>query len=111
MLTGETVGIKSKVTAYDSDGNKTETWDTTATVGDVLVAPGDTSDIRDGDRTDSTKVSFTLGFPKTFSTRLRGCRCTVRGTDYSVIGDPQPNTLANCPTAWWYTARVEAIDG
>ncbi len=111
MLTGETVIVKSRTTSYDSGKNKTTSWEPVATVGNVLVAPGETVDVRDGDHSDGTKVSFTLGFPKAFSLSLRGCRCTVRGRDYSVVGDPQPNTLANCPTQWWYTAKVAVIDG
>lgn len=103
---------------YDEHMEEVETWEREE-VQNVLVAPGSTSDVEESARPDGTRAVFTLGFPKTFSKSLRGCRVVVRCPEggnegehtYSVIGDPQPNTLENCPTKWWYTAEVEAVDG
>lgn len=110
LLHGEAVTVLTPSVAYDEHMEEVETWEREE-VQNVLVAPGSTSDVEESARPDGTRAVFTLGFPKTFSKSLRGCRVEVRGTAYSVIGDPQPNSAANCPTAWWYTAEVEAVDG
>lgn len=86
------------------------TWED-ATVQNVVVTPGSTSDVLDSTRPDGTRVAFTLGFPKTFTAPLRGCRVLVRGIECAVVGDPQPYTAANVPGAWNYTAEVERVDG
>lgn len=118
LFTGETVTVLTPKVTYDEHMEEVVSWEREA-VDDVLVAPGSTSDVEDTDRPHGTRASFSLGFPKTFSKPLRGCRVVVRPVDgedealhtYSVIGDPQPNNMDNCPTSWWYTAEVEAVDG
>lgn len=118
LLTGETVVVLTPTVGYDEHSEKVEGWDRLE-VGNVLVAPGSTSDVEDSTRLDGTRAVFTLGFPKTFSAPLRGCRVVVRPVEgdpepehtYAVIGDPKPNCAANCPTRWWYTAQVEAVNG
>lgn len=118
LFTGEQVTVLTPKVTYDEHMEEVTTWER-ETVGDVLVAPGSTSDVEDSVRPYGTRASFTLGFPKTFSKPLRGCRIVIRPVDgedealhtYSVIGAPHPNTMANCPTPWWYTAEVEAVDG
>ena len=111
MIHGETVTVKHRTISYDDAGNRTDAWDDGETVENVLVAPGTTLDVRLDDRVSGTQVALTLGFPKTYAGQLRGCLVNVRGRDYAVIGDPQPNTLANCPTQWYYTASVGVVDG
>ena len=110
LLHGEAVTVLTPSVTYDEHMEEVETWEREE-VQNVLVAPGSTSDVEGSARPDGTRAVFTLGFPKTFSKSLRGRRVEVRGTVYSVIGDPQPNTLENCPTQWWYTAEVEAVNG
>lgn len=111
LLSGETVTVLTPSYDYDEEaGEEVPTW-SERTVVNVLVAPGSTSDVDEEARPHGTRSVFTLGFPRAFSAPLRGCRVVVRGTAYAVIGDPQPNEAANCPTAWWYTAEVEAVDG
>lgn len=110
LLHGEPVTVLTPSTAYDEHGDEVTTWEREG-VENVLVAPGSTADVEDPTRPHGTRAVFTLGFPKAFGKRLRGCRVEVRGREYAVIGDPQPNTLANCPTQWWYTAEVEAVEG
>lgn len=110
LFTGETVTVLTPTTTYDEHMEEVTTWER-ETVEDVLVAPGSTSDVEDSVRPYGTRAVFTLGFPKTFSASLRGCHVVVRGTEYAVIGDPQPNNMDNCPTPWWYTAEVEDVDG
>lgn len=110
LLHGENVTVLTPSTGYDEHGDEVMAWEREG-VENVLVAPGSTADVEDSTRPHGTRAVFTLGFPKGFDKRLRGCRVVVRGREYAVIGDPQPNTLANCPTAWWYTAEVEDVDG
>ena len=110
LLTGETVTVKTPVYEEDEHNELSVTWKETE-VANVVVASGSTSDVEDSTRPYGTRAAFTLAFPKTFDASLRGCRCVVRGSEYAVIGDPHPNTIENCPTAWWYTAEVEAVDG
>lgn len=110
LLTGETVVVRTPNITYDGHMEAVETW-SEQEIDNVVVAPGSTSDVTDTTRPWGTRAAYTLGFPKTFSAPLRGCRVVVRGVEYAVVGDPQPNAMENCPTAWWYTAKVEAVDG
>lgn len=118
LIAGESVTVRTPTVGYDEHMEEVVTWDE-AIVSNVVVTPGATSDVLDGTRPDGTRVAFTLGFPKTFSKPLRGCRVVVRPVDgedealhtYSVIGDPQPYTLENVPGPWNYTAEVERVDG
>ena len=110
LIAGETVTVRTPTVGYDEHMEEVVTWED-ATVENVVVTPGATSDVLGSTRPDGTRVAFTLGLPKTFTASLRGCRCVVRGIECAVIGDPQPNDAENCPTAWWYTAEVEAVDG
>ena len=110
LLAGETVRVKRRTVTFDEHMEQVESWEAIE-VANVLVAPGSTSDVQASDRPDGTIAAYTLGFPKTFSGSLRGAVVEIRGRDWRVIGDPQPNQMENCPTQWWLTAQVEAIDG
>ena len=110
LIAGETVTVRTPTVGYDEHMEEVVTWDE-ATVENVVVTPGATSDVLDSTRPDGTRVAFTLGFPKSFTAPLRGCRVLVRGVECAVIGDPQPYTPRNVPGAWNYTAEVERVDG
>ena len=110
LIAGETVTVRTPTVSYDEHMEAVETW-AEQEVDDVVVAPGSTSDVTDTTRPWGTRAAYTLGFPKTFSSSLRGCRVVVRGVEYAVIGDPQPLTPENVPGPWNYTAEVEAVDG
>lgn len=110
LIAGETVTVRTPSISYDEHMEEVMTLED-ATVQNVVVTPGATSDVLDSTRPDGTRVAFTLGFPKTFTAPLRGCRVIVRGIECAVIGDPQPYTAENVPGAWNYTAEVEAVDG
>lgn len=60
LLHGETVVVRTPSVEYDEHMEEVETW-TEATVENVLVAPGSTSDVTDSTRPDGTRVAFTLG--------------------------------------------------
>lgn len=110
LIAGEAVTVLRPSVSYDEHMEEVVGWDEEE-VENVVVAPASTSDV-DGDaRPHGTLARLRLGFPKSFTAPLRGCRVSVRGTEYAVIGDPQPNTAANCPTPWWYTAEVGDVDG
>lgn len=110
LLSGEDVVVVRRSVGYDENMDKVESEER-EDVGNVLVAPGSTVDVQDSSRPDGAKAAFTLGFPKWYGKSLRGCGVVVRGREYRVIGDPQPNSEVNCPTPWWYTAQVEDVDG
>lgn len=110
LISGEEVTVLTPSTTYDGHMDEVTTWDEQV-VENVVVSPSSTSDADEASRPHATQAALTLGFPKAFSAPLRGCRVRVRGRLFSVIGDPQPNSLENCPTPWWYTASVEVCDG
>jgi hypothetical protein len=110
LIAGEAVTVRTPTITYDEHMEESTIW-TETTVANVLVMPGVTSDVTDSTRLHGTRVAFTLGFPKTFTALLRGCRVVVRGTEYDVIGDPQPATASNLPSPWSRTVEVEAADG
>lgn len=110
LLHGETVTVRTPTYKVDENRDVVEEW-ADETVDNVLVAPGSTSDVDGSARLHGSRAVYTLGFPKTFRGSLRGCRVVVRGDELSVVGDPRPNDPANCPTPWWLTAEVEAVDG
>lgn len=110
LIAGEAVTVRTPTVGYDEHMEEVVTWDE-ATVANVVVTPGATSDVLDSTRPDGTRVAFTLGFPKTFAASLRGCRVIVRGIECAVIGDPQPLTAGNVPGSLNRTVEVEAVDG
>ena len=110
LIRGESVTVRTPTNSYDEHMEEVTTWDE-ATVGNVVVHPGATSDVLESTRPDGTRVAFTLGFPKGFSEPLRGCHVVVRGVECAVIGDPRPHTPGNVPGPWNYTAEVARVDG
>lgn len=110
LIAGETVIVRTPTVGYDEHMEEVPSW-SARPVQNVVVTPGSTADVRDSTRPDGTRVAFTLGFPKTFTAPLRGCRVLVRGIECAVIGDPQPYTAENVPGAWNYTAEVTRVDG
>ena len=110
LIAGETVTVRTPTIGYDEHMEEVVTWQD-ATVQNVVVTPGATSDVLDSTRPDGTRVAFTLGFPKTFMEPLRGCHVLVRGIECAVIGDPQPYATENTPGPWNYTCEVARVDG
>lgn len=110
LIAGEAVTVRTPSVSYDEHMEEVVTWEE-EDVENVLVTPGATSDVADGTRPGGTRTAFTLGFPKTFTAPLRGCRVAVRGIECAVVGDPQPLAAGNVPGAWNYTAEVERVDG
>ena len=110
LIAGETVTVRTPTIGYDEHMEEVVTWQE-ATVQNVVVTPGAASDVLDSTRPDGTRVAFTLGFPKSFTAPLRGCRVLVRGIECAVIGDPQPYAAESTPGPWNYTAEVARVDG
>lgn len=109
-MIGEQVTVWTPATTYDASMDAVVTW-TSTVVQDVLIDPSTGSDVEDNIRLDGTRARLRLHFPKTFNDSLRGCKVTVRGTDYNVIGDPKPYTDENTPTRWHLPADVEVVNG
>lgn len=110
LVQGETVTVIRREFERDELGEPSSERVTRETVGNVVVAPGSTSDL-DASRPEGVTVSFTLCFPKSYGGDLRGCSVEVRGTEYSVVGDPQGYTSENTPGDWNLTAEVTRTDG
>lgn len=110
LIAGTTVTVLTPVSSLDEHHEERRGWEPRV-VENVLVCPGQTSDVTDTDRPLGTRADVTLGFPKTFSDRLRGCRVKVGERTFSIVGDPVPNMAENCPTQWWYTAEGVEVDG
>lgn len=111
-MQGETVVVHRRVETGHDPLNSPVYEDVTETVHDVLVAPGPRSDVDASTRPDGTRVAWNLHFPKPYAESLRGAKVSVRGQKPAkVIGDPQPYTLENTPTRWWYPVELERVDG
>lgn len=108
LLKGQTVTVKRTIVSY-VDGERV-TATTADEVEGVLVCPGATSDAVADARPDADRTAYTLAFPKGYDECLRGALVGIDGGWYSVVGDPRPCRL-NCPTRWWMTVEVEAVDG
>lgn len=110
-MKGETVIVERRAEAGTDDLNNPTYETTSSEVSNVLVCPGSTSDVIGSIRPDGAEVTYTLHFPKTFSGSLRGCRISVRGEWFSVIGDPKPYALESCPTEWCMPVEVGVVNG
>ena len=110
LIRGEDVTVRRPSTGYDEHMEEVVTWDE-ETVANVVVTPGATSDVVDAARPSGGRVDYTLGFPKTFTASLRGCRVVVRGVECAVVGNPQPYTADNVPGAHNYTVEAVRVDG
>lgn len=111
---GETVRnpMGEIVTAGDFEG----------ALDDVLIVPGDSSDLTGSLRSEGDRTVYTLHFPKSFPETvkgipqellksLKGARVRVRGEVFRVIGDPKPYMDVNTPTRWNFPVRVEVVNG
>lgn len=111
MFGTESVTVKVAGPSGEVDPFGAPITSTTSTVvSGVLVAPGPTSDL-DASRPEGVSVVYTLHFPRGFALALRGATVNVRGTDYEVVGDPQPYTEANVPGPWTMPVEVRAVEG
>lgn len=113
MIKGASVIVHFPVAGtVDRFGNATETW-TQATVDDVLISPGVTSDL-EASRPEGVQVAYSLHFPKTFTESLEGCLIELlepySGT-YRVIGAPSAYMDENTPTRWHMPVEVEVAHG
>lgn len=110
LIQGETVTVIRREVERDELGEPSSAKVTREAVGNVVVAPGSTSDL-DASRPGGVTVSFTLCFPKSYGGELRGRTVEVRGTEYAVVGDPQRYAPENAPGDWNLTAEVTRTDG
>ncbi len=109
-------------TARNPMGEIVTAGDLEGTLDDVLIVPGDTSDLNGSIRSEGDRTVYTLHFPKAFPgavkgipqeflKSLKGARVRVRGETFRVIGDPKPYMDVNTPTRWNFPVRVEAVNG
>lgn len=109
-------------TARNPMGELLSFEDFEGTLDDVLIVPGETSDLNGSLRSEGDRTVYTLHFPKTFPeavkgipqeflNSLKGARVRVRGEVFRVIGDPKPYMDVNTPTRWNLPVKVEAVNG
>ena len=112
MIVGESVTVLSRQkTGVDALNSPVYGWVSEGDVENVLVAPGSAADVTGSIRPDGVEVVFTLHWPRTDSRSLKGKRVTVRGANYSVVGDPQSYTGANTPGLWDRPVEVGEVTG
>lgn len=80
-------------------------------VEDVLVQPRTSEDVESSNRPDGDLIKYTLHFPKTYLTSLRGALVIVRGETLRVVGDPGYFAPESCPTRWNRSVHVEVTNG
>lgn len=108
VILGETVTVLTpSQDGEDEYGQAVKTW-ASEDVHNVLVCDPSTSDLG---RPEGDSVSLTLHFPKAYAASLRGCRVTLRGRTYEVLGDPVALTEANTPGRWNRAAPVRLVEG
>ena len=56
-------------------------------------------------------MTYTLHFPRGYSSALRGAKVTVRDDEFYVSGSPAPYTESNVRGAWTMPVEVGRHDG
>lgn len=122
-MLGETVAVLTRrKTGEDDMGEPVYEWDSER-VENVLVRPLSGSDLADSLRPDGVRVSYSLAFPKAWTSGKspgflthRRVALVARGMDerdadaaLRVSGSPDRTTP--CPTAWDTIAEVGRVDG
>lgn len=112
-MRGETVEVKTRAVGGTDPYGAPVKVDSVEAVENVLVAPGECSDVVESNRPEGVRVAYTLFFPKTFTGDLEGAQVRVRGKDpwLPVIGSPDVHTPENIPGKWWLRVEVAATDG
>lgn len=109
LIATEPVTVITRRQDFDDVGDVVDVIESTAQV-DCAVVPGATSDL-DATRPNGVRVAYTLHFPKTYTASLRDCAVEVRGTRYTVVGDPKQYTPENTPGPFGLTVEVGDVDG
>lgn len=111
LLQGEGVTVITRTEVGRDPGNSPIWADVEQVVDNVLVSPGPRADVIESNRPEGVDVVYTLGFPKTLTGSLRGCRVRVRGEAFHVVGDPRPGQDNLTPGPWNRVVEVERRDG
>lgn len=117
-MIGERVDVyRREQVSLDALGEPEYIW-TVEHVDNVLVRPVNTSstaDISDAERPDGMRITYILGFPKTYSGSLAHCKIVLadRGMVFedALDVDGSPDYLKPCPTAWNMLVNVGRVDG
>jgi hypothetical protein len=113
MIQGETVYVETAGDITDHDSLNAPIYEKAdlIEVSNVLVLPGQRTDLVAGNRPDAARVKYTLHFPKTWTGQLENCWIHVRGERLRVIGAPAFYTPKNTPTDWNMPVEVEIVHG
>lgn len=110
LIQGEQVTVIRRTAKRDELGEPAGFTEEREQVENVVVYPGATADLA-ASRPEGVTVAFTLCFPKSYESELRGCSVLVRGVEHKVVGDPQRYAPENTPGDWNLTAEVSRTDG
>ena len=119
-MRGRTVEVLRKSVSYDEGMDKTETWETEASVGNVLVRWGAEADFSTEDHASGVRADATIALPVGCGlSDLTGRRVRLPepwGGDYEVVGMARPSTDVDSfggrwRNPWYWTVRLKAVDG
>lgn len=110
MKTIDVVVLRPEMIGIDDFNAKVYEWIEEPDEIEIIATPGASTEL-DSSRPDGVVVSWTLHFPKTYTSSLKGCRVRVYGIEYKVVGDPQPYMPENTPGVFNRPVEVEAIYG
>lgn len=112
MLTGQTVKVIRSVQTGTDDMGEPIYDTTTEEVDNVLFSPSSTDDLS-GQHPQGDTISVTFHMPKTYTSNLRGCKIGYANETYSVVGDPKPYMVENCPPHcnWNRAVTAEVVYG
>ena len=110
MIRGEDVTVLRKsASGTDAMGEPDITWES-ETVPDVLWSQAESERLSDGTRPGGTDDTVTFHFPKAYTDDLSGCRISVQGRIYDVLGDPIGYIPAITPGKWNRTVTGRKVE-
>lgn len=112
-MKGQSVQVRYLVEGEpDWGGNVTTSLSDPVEVENVLVAPGDVTDVDGSTRPDGVDINQTLYFPKTYiGPSLKDGEVDAGLGFLKVIGVPSPYPNNLTPTDWNMVVKVGRVDG
>lgn len=110
LIQGEAVTVLAPNVECDDLGEPTYGEPEKTPVENVVVEPGSSAEL-DASRPEGAVIAYTLRFPKSFDSSLKGCEIEVRGDECRVVGEARRYTDSNVPGEWNLIAEVERVEG
>lgn len=110
MIKGITVTLHERAQSGIDALGKTIYTETPTAVENVLVSPATAEEVTDSVSLYGRKAVYTLCIPKGDSHDWTGCRVTIKGTDYRVIGAAEEWIDYMLPLRWNKKVKVERYE-